>query len=143
MLFKLETRLRRLVWRASNPTYAIFMSSCVVSFLFMKAAATAYGPTDTHRKRVAADGTYAKRRFAEVNDNPLYRCVRALRKAARCDGPARLLRARGWRRREHAGAGVGTFKLPSHGCSHRGRRLGTGSEPRNGARLCRATFRPD
>jgi hypothetical protein len=141
MLFKLETRLRRLVWRASNPVYNVFITSTVLSFFAMKALASSYGPADTHRRRVEADGTYAKRRFAEVNDNPLYRCVRALRKAARCDGPARLLRARGWRRREHAGAGVGTLTLPSHG-SHRGR-LGTGSEPRNGARLCRATFRPD
>jgi hypothetical protein len=73
MLFKLETRLRRLVWRATNPVYGIFLTSCVVSFAFMKAVATPYGAADTHKRRLEADGTYAKRRFAEVNDNPLYR----------------------------------------------------------------------
>ena len=69
MLFKLETRLRRLVWRASNPVYSVFITSTVLSFFAMKALASSYGPADTHRRRVEADGTYAKRRFAEVNDS--------------------------------------------------------------------------
>jgi len=69
MLFKLETRLRRLVWRASNPIYGVFISSTVLSFFAMKAFASSYGPADTHRRRLEADGTYAKRRFAEVNDS--------------------------------------------------------------------------
>ena len=78
MLFKLETRLRRLVWRASNPTYGVFMTSCVLSLLAMKALATSYGPADTHRRRVAAESTYAKRRFYEVNDNPVRAADRPL-----------------------------------------------------------------
>ena len=84
MLFKLETRLRRLVWRASNPVYAVFISSTVLSFFAMKALASSYGPADTHRRRVEAGGTYAKRRFAEVNDSEeLGRAGEALAGAAR------------------------------------------------------------
>jgi hypothetical protein len=87
MLFKLETRLRRLVWRASNPVYGVFISSTVLSFFAMKALASSYGPADTHRRRVEADGTYAKRRFAEVNDSE--------RQAAEAAGAAAQLRLRG------------------------------------------------
>ncbi len=39
----------------------------------MRRFATSYGPTDTHRRHIEADGSYKKRRYAEVNDNPLYR----------------------------------------------------------------------
>lgn len=69
MLFKLEARLRRLAWRTTNPVFSVFVSSTVMAFFAMKALASSYGPADTHRRRVEADGTYAKRRFAEVNDS--------------------------------------------------------------------------
>ena len=39
----------------------------------MKHFATSAGTNATHRDRIAANGTYAKRHYAEVNDNPLYR----------------------------------------------------------------------
>ena len=105
MLFKLETRLRRLVWRASNPVYGVFISSTVLSFFAMKALASSYGPADTHRRRVEAGGTYAKRRFAEVNDSEqragaggwgvvLGRRPRARARARSCAcAPTRLLAA--------------------------------------------------
>jgi hypothetical protein len=83
MLFKLETRLRRLVWRASNPIYGVFISSTVLSFFAMKAFASSYGPADTHRRRLEADGTYAKRRFAEVNDSGCRRRASAGRRRCR------------------------------------------------------------
>ena len=86
MLFKLETRVRRLAVRLTNPVYAVFATSIAVSFLAMKSLATAYGPADTHRRRVAAGGTYAKRRFAEVNDNPLYRLPEQPQGGHRLDG---------------------------------------------------------
>jgi hypothetical protein len=88
MLFKLETRLRRLVWRASNPVYGVFITSTVLSFFAMKAFASSYGPADTHRRRVEAGGTYAKRRFAEVNDSEsrARACVRAKGVRARTTG---------------------------------------------------------
>jgi hypothetical protein len=46
---------------------------CSLSYTAIKAFATAAGPTATHRDRLAGDGTYKKRHYAEVNDNPLYR----------------------------------------------------------------------
>ena len=88
MLFKLETRLRRLVWRASNPVYNVFITSTVLSFFAMKALASSYGPADTHRRRVEADGTYAKRRFAEVNDSEGRAARRRRRRrSCRCAAP--------------------------------------------------------
>ena len=88
MLFKLETRLRRLVWRASNPVYNVFITSTVLSFFAMKALASSYGPADTHRRRVEADGTYAKRRFAEVNDSEGRAARRGRRRrSCRCAAP--------------------------------------------------------
>ena len=44
-----------------------------MSYTALKAFGTSAGPKDTHRAKIAADGSYKKRHYPEVNDNPLYR----------------------------------------------------------------------
>ncbi len=53
---------------------------------FMKSFVTSYGPAATHRARLAEDASYKKRRYAEINDNPLYRLPENPRGGHRLDG---------------------------------------------------------
>lgn len=47
---------------------------------------TSAGAADTHRARIASNGTYAKRHYSEVNDNPLYRLPENAPGGHRLDG---------------------------------------------------------
>lgn len=82
---KFNGRWRRLVWRMQSP-YSIFVGSCVLSLAGVKHFMTSAGASDSHRQRVAHNGTYAKRHYAEVNDNPLYRLPENAAGGHRLDG---------------------------------------------------------
>ena len=56
-----------------SPHPSLFLRFSSLSLVGVKHFATSAGASTTHRDRVAANGTYAKRHYAEVNDNPLYR----------------------------------------------------------------------
>ena len=57
-----------------------------LTLLAFRSFATSYGATDTHRHRLANEGSYKKRRFGEVNDNPLYRLPENPHGGHRLDG---------------------------------------------------------
>lgn len=85
---KFSKRWRRIGWRLNTPhsSYAVWVSSTVLTLAFMKAFVISSGPTDTHRRRVAADGSYKRRRFAETDDNPIYRLPENPQGGHRLDG---------------------------------------------------------
>ncbi len=59
---------------------------CRLSLFAAKAFATGYGATNTHRRQLANEASYKKSRFAEVNDNPLYRLPENPNGGHRLDG---------------------------------------------------------
>ncbi len=61
-------------------------SLCSLSLAGVKHFATSASAGTTHRDRIAANGTYAKRHYAEVNDNPLYRLPEIPAGGHRLDG---------------------------------------------------------
>ena len=72
---KANDRWRRLGWRLAQPTYATWVGSTVITLALLRSVVSSAGPSDTHRAMIAQDGSYANRKYAEVYDNPLYRCV--------------------------------------------------------------------
>ena len=57
-----------------------------ISLALVKHYATSASANVTHRNRIAADGSYSKRHYAELNDNPLYRLPENLPGGHRLDG---------------------------------------------------------
>lgn len=83
---KVGRRWRRLAWRLNTHTYAAFAGSMVLSLAVMRFAVTPAGPRDNYRERMAAGGSYKRRRAAEVDDNPLYRLPENPAGGHRADG---------------------------------------------------------
>lgn len=81
VLGKASRRWRRLVWRLASPlqvsplgsTYSTWVASTIIATLVLRAAVSSSGAADSHRAHVEANGSYAKSKFAEHYDNPLYR----------------------------------------------------------------------